>query len=258
MKWHMTMAPAAVVLAGASLLAVASAAAQDPLPSAQQVIERYVEAIGGRDAVLGHTSSRGTGTFSMPAAGISGTLLAQSAAPNLTLLRVEIPGLGTSLTGFDGEVGWSLDPNLGARLLEGAELEALKEGSSRLAAVRDPSLFQEQETVELSEMNGEACYKVRMLWRSGRETFDCFSTETGLLAGSITRQSTPMGEIDVVTFVDQYRETRGVLSATRIRQQMLGQEQVMTLDSIEYDVVEPSTFDLPEMIRALIRDRQGG
>jgi len=254
MKWNLKIAPAAVVLVGASLLAVAPAAAQDPLPSAQQIIHRYVEAMGGREAVLGHTSSRSSGTFSMPAAGISGTLLAQSAVPNLTVLRLEIPGLGTSLTGFDGEVGWSVDPNMGARLLEGAKLAALKEGSSRLAAVRDPSLFQEQQTVELSEMNGEACYKVRMLWRSGRETFDCFSSESGLLVGSMSRQSTPMGEIDVVTLMDQYRETGGVLTATRIRQQMLGQEQVMTLDSIEYDVVEPSAFDLPEVIRALIRD----
>jgi hypothetical protein len=258
MKWHVKIAPAALVLAGATLLVEALAAAQDPLPSAQQVIERYVEAMGGRDAVLAHTSSRSTGTFSMPAAGISGTLLAQSAVPNLTLLRVEIQGLGTSLTGFNGEIGWSVDPNLGARLLEGAELAALKEGSSQLAAVRDPSLFQEQETVELTEMNGEACYKVCMLWKSGRETFDCFSTQTGLLIGSTARQSTPMGEIDVVTLMDQYRETGGVLSATRIRQQMLGQEQIMTLDSIEYDVVEPSTFDLPEIIRALIGDGQGG
>jgi len=258
MKWPMTLAPAAAVLAAACLLTAAPVAAQDPLPSAREIIERYVEAMGGREAVLGHSSSRSTGTFSMPAAGISGTLLAQSAAPNLTVLRVEIPGLGTSLTGFDGEVGWSVDPNLGARLLEGNELAALREGSSQLAAVRDPSLFQERETVELAEMGGEACYKVRMLWRSGRETFDCFSPETGLLVGSISRQSTPMGEIDVVTLMERYSETGGVLAPTRIRQQMLGQEQVMTLDSIEYDVVEPSVFDLPEVIRTLIRDRQGG
>lgn len=107
-------------------------------------------------------------------------------------------------------------------------------------------------------MNGEVCYKVRMLWKSGRETFDCFSVETGLLVGSVSRQSTPMGEIDVVTLMDGYRETGGVLVATRIRQQMLGQEQVMTLDTIEYDVVEPSVFELPEAIRALIRGGDGG
>jgi hypothetical protein len=264
MKWPMRLSPASAVLAGPCVLATACflaatpATAQDPLPSAQQIIHRYVEAIGGRDAVLGHTSSRSTGTFSLPAAGISGTLLAKSAAPNLSVLQVEIPGLGTSLTGFDGEVGWSVDPNMGARLLEGAELAALKEGSSQLAGIRDPSLFQEQETVERAEMNGEACYKVRMLWKSGRETFDCFSVETGLLVGSVSRQSTPMGEIDVVTLMDGYRDTGGVLSATRIRQQMLGQEQVMTLDTVEYDVVEPEAFHLPEVIRALIRGRQDG
>ncbi len=258
MKARMMSTLTLAMAAGVALTAVTSAAGQAPLPPADEIIERYVEAIGGRDAVLGHTSSRSTGTFSMPAAGITGTLLAKSAVPNLSLVRVEIQGLGTSITGFDGEVGWSMDPNLGARILEGDELAALREGSTHLAGVRDASLFQEQETVELGEMDGEACYRVRMLWNSGRETVDCYSVETGLLVGSVTRQTTPMGEIDVVTLFSEYRETDGVLSATRIRQQMLGQEQVMTLDTIEYDVVDPSAFELPEAIRTLMGGRHQG
>ncbi len=254
MMWTLTLA----VLAWSGLAAMTPATGQDALPPAHEIIERYVEAMGGRDAVLGHTSSRSTGTFSMPAAGITGTLLAKHAVPNLSLVRVEIQGLGTSITGFDGEVGWSMDPNLGARILEGDELAALSEGSTHLAGVRDASLFQERETVELGEMDGEACYRVRLLWNSGRETADCYSVETGLLVGSVARQTTPMGEIDVVTLFSDYRETDGVLSATRMRQQMLGQEQVMTLDAIEFDVVDPSAFELPEAIRALLGGHQQG
>lgn len=44
----------------------------------------------------------------------------------------------------------------------------------------------------------------------------------------------------------------GVLSARRIRQQMMGMEQVMTMDTVEYGVVSPDAFELPEAIRTLL------
>lgn len=243
---------------GGAWLAAAPAAAQDALPPADEIIDRHVAAVGGRDAVLAHTSSRVTGTFAMPSVGIEGTLVVNAAAPNLNMTRVEIPGLGTILSGFDGEVGWSVDPNLGPRLLEGMELAATREGSSQLAAVRDPSLFDVRETVERTEINDEPCFKVRLVWKSGRETFDCYSIETGLLIGGTSRQESPMGAIETVTLLEDYREFDGVRSATRIRQQMLGQEQIMTLDSVEYDVVDPADFIPPEPIRALIEQGTEG
>jgi hypothetical protein len=253
-SWGMTLA----IIGGACLAAPAPGTAQDALPAAEEIIDRHVQAIGGRDAVLRHASSRVTGTFAMPAAGIEGTLVVLAARPNLNMTRVEIPGLGTILSGFDGEVGWSMDPNLGPRLLEGNELEATKEGSSQLAAVRDPSLFDVRETVERAEMNGQPCFKVRLVWKSGRESFDCYSIETGLLVGGLSRQDSPMGTIETVTLLDDYREVDGVRSATRIRQQVLGQEQVMILDTIEYDVVEPDAFTPPDPIRVLIEQRAEG
>lgn len=251
-----TLLAAVAVVAGTA--GVAPALAQDALPAAEELIDRHVEAVGGRGAVLGHTSSRVTGTFSMPSAGIEGTLVTESAAPDLSITRVEIPGLGIILSGFDGTVGWSVDPNLGPRLLEGNELEAVKEGGSRLAAVRDASLFDVRETVERTEMNSEACFKVRLVWKSGRETFDCYSVETGLMIGSMSRQESPMGAIETTTLLEEYREIGGVLSPTRIRQQMLGQEQLMTLDTIEYDVVDPAAFTPPEAIQALIEQATEG
>jgi hypothetical protein len=253
-RWTLTLAAVAMVAATST----PPAAAQDALPPAEQLIDRHVEAVGGRDAVLGHTSSRVTGTFSMPAAGIQGTIVMMAARPNLSVSRVEIAGLGVIRSGFDGEFGWSIDPNLGPRLVDGLELAASTEGGSQLAAVRDASLFDVRETVEKTEVNGQACYKVRLVWKSGRETFDCYSEETGLMVASMARQDSPMGEIETTTLLEEYRETGGVLSATRIRQQMLGQEQIMTLETIEYDVVEPEAFEAPEAIRTLIERRREG
>jgi hypothetical protein len=254
----MKLAALGAVALATTFAATSIADAQDALLPADQVIERHIEAVGGRDAILRYGSSRTTGTFSMPAAGIQGSLVVMAAKPNLSVTRVEIPGIGTILSGFDGEVGWSVDPNLGPRLLEGHELASTAEGGSYLAAVRDPSLFDARETVERTELNGQACIKIRLLWKSGRETFDCYSVETGLLVGSVARQESPMGTFETTSLLEEYRQIEGILVATRIRQQMMGQEQVMTLDTIEFDVVEPEAFDPPAPIQALIEQRTGG
>jgi hypothetical protein len=246
-KWS-----ALVVMVLAWAWAPTSAAGQEALPPAGEIIDRYIEAVGGRDALMAYASSRVTGTFAMPAAGIQGALVVEWADPDLTITRVEIPGLGVILSGWDGHVGWSEDPTLGPRLLDGMELAATRESASRLAALRDPSAFDVRETVELTELNAQACYRVLLVWKSGRETFDCYHVETGLLVASAGRQETPMGEIETLTLMEDYQEFGGILSPSRIRQQMLGQEQVMTMDAVEYDVVDPSAFVPPETIRVLV------
>lgn len=241
------------------LLLPSLAPAQDALPPADELIDRYVEAIGGREAVLSKEGSRSTGTFSMPAVGIEGSMEVLTATePTRILSRVEIPGLGLILNGYDGEVGWSVDPNLGPRLLEGGELDALVEGSSHESTLRDASLFQSRETVEKTEMNDQACYKVHLVWNSGRETYDCYSEETGLIVASMATQESPMGSLEAVTLISDYEDFGGVMTPTRMTQQVMGQEQLFTIDSVEYTDLGPEAFEPPEAIQALIDQRAEG
>lgn len=223
------------------------------LPPADDLIARFVEAVGGRAAVLASDGSHTTGTFRMPAAGIEGTLEVWSTSnPQQTLTVIEIPGLGTIRSGYTRGVGWSVDPNLGPRLLEGEELASRIEGGSALGSIRDPSVVPGRETVERTEMNDEACYRVRLTWGSGRETHDCYSVESGLLIASESSEPSPMGDIDAVTLLQEYRRFGDVLSASRIVQQMMGQEQIIELETVEYRPVPAERFEPPAVIRALM------
>lgn len=69
------------------------------------------------------------------------------------------------------------------------------EGANLLGALRDASLFTVRETVERTELNGAACYKVRLVWNSGRETHDCYGVDTGLMVAQVASQESPMGAI---------------------------------------------------------------
>ena len=248
-------------LVGALVLAMAPAVAvaQGDLPPAADLIDRHIEAVGGRDALLAPAGSHSVGEFSMPAAGLKARMEVFATSDPLRMLSViEIPGLGTIQQGYTGEHGWSVDPNLGARLLEGKELAAIKEGGSNEGALRDPSLFTERTTVERTEVEGEACYRVRLVWKSGRETFDCYSVERGLLIASESNEETPMGTIPVVTLLREYQQFGEIMSPTRIVQRMMGQEQVMTIETVEYGEIELEKFVPPPAIQTLIEAKESG
>src|SRR6266542_6775755 len=65
-------------------------AQSQPLPSARSIIDKYVQAIGGRRAILAHSSSHATGTLNVPSQGITGNIEIYSAKPNKSLVKTTI------------------------------------------------------------------------------------------------------------------------------------------------------------------------
>lgn len=241
---------ALVAATGATALGM-PATAQAPLPDAAELVDRYVEARGGRDAILAPASVRTRGVISMPAMGAEGSMEVVTRDGRMTM-TMTIAGMGEMRSGFDGEVGWSVDGMMGPRLLEGGELDGMRDMSHPLAELRDASLFAVRETVERREMAGEPCWLVRLEWLSGRETLECYHVDTGLAIATIETQESPMGAIETTTFVDEYREMNGVLMAVRSTQEAMGQRMTMRIDEVIHDDVDPSELDPPAPIRALL------
>jgi hypothetical protein len=252
----MTSNPARVarrtLLALLTLSLLPAAAGAQALPPARELVDRYIELIGGRAAILERTSTHMTGTFAMPAMGLTGDLEVYSADPGRTVTTVNISGLGEIRSGFDGEVGWAVDPMVGPRVMEGGELAQAKDEAAPEATLRDPKLVESLETVEKTSMNGQDCYRVRIQWKSGRESFDCYSVETGLIVAIQQKSESPMGTIDVTVNMNEYKDFDGIKLPTRIVQQMMGAEQVMTITTVDFGAVDPAVFELPAEIKALV------
>jgi hypothetical protein len=252
---------AAVALDAASLNAQApatpppaAAKVEAELPSARSIIDRHIKAIGGKDAVLSHTSQHATGTFSVPAQGLVGTVEIFGAAnPNRAALKVQVPGLGEIASGFDGSHGWSLSPLLGPMLQVGKELEQAKFDADFYGDLRDPKRYRSMKTIEKTTFDNRACYKVSMVREDGAEDFDFYDVATGLRAGSMNTRETPMGSVKTTSIEGDYKKFGNLLLATSVVQQIMGIEQKITLATVEFDKVEPSAFDLPDPIKALIK-----
>ncbi len=232
-------------------VAPASVLAQD-LPDAATLIDRYVEVSGGAEALMDRRAATSTGTFSMPAMGLSGDLTIHSSASGALLVRIDLPMVGEILSGYDGEVAWDIDPMQGARVAQGAQREQRALQTTRGYILREASTFPTRETVERTERANEACYRVRLVTANGHESFDCYSVDSGLLISSETSVETPMGAVQARTVFREYREMGGVMVATRTEQTIEGMQQVLQLEEVEFGEPDPSVFELPAAIQRLV------
>lgn len=241
-------------IAGAALFVPAALAGAQgtSLPSADALVAKHVAAIGGEEAVRSHSSVRMTGTFEMAAAGLTGELTVVSAAPNRNALTITIPGVGEVRSGYDGVGAWEFNPMTGARLVEGKELARLREEADFYGGtLRNQKDIVGRETVERTTLGGVPCYRVKVTWRSGRESHECYAVDGGLLVGIQSVYEGPMGNMETTQLVSDYETFGGVKHPTVLRQQMMGAEQVITVTNVEYDQVPDDAFTPPPAIQTL-------
>ena len=240
-------------IAGAALVLPALAGAQNAaLPTAESLVAKHIAAIGGEEAVRKHTSVRMTGTFEMAAAGLKGDFTVVSAAPNRNALTIAIPGVGEVRSGYDGIGAWEFNPMTGARLVEGKELTRVSEDADFYGGTlrSQPSIVSRQ-TVERTTLGGVPCYRVKITWKSGRESHECYAVDGGLLVAQQSVYEGPMGAMETTQILSDYESFGGVRHATVLRQQMMGAEQVLTVTGVEYDTVEAEEFTPPPAILTL-------
>lgn len=223
------------------------------LPPARTILDRHLAAIGGRKAVLSHTSTVAKGKLSMPKAGMEGTLEIYGATPNKSLLKITLGGVGEVNEGFDGTRGWSFSPMTGPMLLDGKQLEEKRFDSEFHSELRDDGRYVSMSTLEQADFEGRPCYKVKLVRKSGGEDIEFYDVATGLKAGSITTRETHMGRVTGTTVETDYRKFGNLLQPTTIKSQIGMVEQVITITSVEYDTVPASVFELPPAIKALVK-----
>ncbi|HMA21044.1 MAG TPA: hypothetical protein VKO87_09575, partial [Gemmatimonadaceae bacterium] len=86
-----------------------------------------------------------------------------------------------------------------------------------------------------------------------RETYDCYSVATGLMVASQGTQKTPMGDIPVLTLYNDYKKFGDVMVATKTVQELMGQQQILTIASVEFGDGTGVTIVPPAAVQALIK-----
>lgn len=223
------------------------------LPSARAVIDRHIEAIGGRKAILGHTSTHASGTMSMASSGVSGSIEVYAAKPDKSFVKLSIGGIGDVLEGFDGTVAWSVSAITGPMLASGKELAQKKFDAAYDADLHESARYKSMRTVEQAAFDGRPCYKVSLIHLDGTEDIEYYDVATRLKAATVATRESPMGPVQVTVSFGDYRKFADLLVPTTMKQSTMGVQQVLTFTVIEFDKVPPSIFEPPAQIKAMLK-----
>lgn len=221
-------------------------------PTAAELFRKHLDATGGEAAWSTKSAIRSKGAIEIPAAGLKGSMTLVAMEPDRMLVTMDLPGMGETRTGSDGTTGWSIDPMRGPALMDEKQLADIKRDANfrrDLMLAKDAG---DAEVVGLFEFEGTPCWRVKVTGAgSAKETHHFYAKDSGLLSGMSMRMATPMGEIPAVIVVGDYKDFGDVKLPAKTVTKVMGQQQVMTTDAVEWGGVEEKAFELPAEIKAL-------
>lgn len=190
------------------------------MPSVDSILEKYVEASGGKSAFEKQTSRVSTGTVEITALGVTGTVELDEQSPNKSSLIIDAPGLGVMQRTFDGSRAWLQDPLQGFIRFTGLGLEMAKASAAFNKPPRLKELYPAPVLIGKEKVAGRDAYVVRMGWE--RWFFDA---ESGLLL----RKGS--------TYYDDYRTVDGIKLPFRMREDVFsGMGLIYQLTEIKHNV----------------------
>ncbi|HSE39020.1 MAG TPA: hypothetical protein VLG74_17085 [Blastocatellia bacterium] len=236
-----------------AVAAFAQASPQQPapgamaaLPTVDQILDKYVETLGGKAALEKITSTASKGTFEIPAFGATGTAEVWEKAPNKTALKLDIPGFGLVLEGFNGTVAWSQDPQNGLREKTGAELAATKLDADFYKPLRLRQLYPKITVKGKEKVGDKDAYVLTATPAEGAAETWYFDAATGLLTRMDLERESPQGKMAVQVFQEDYKEVDGIKIPHTMRQVTSAFTIVIKLDEVKHNVtVDETKFNKP-------------
>jgi hypothetical protein len=209
------------VATSAAAVAVASvfiSAQTPPVPTVDQVIEKYIAAVGGRAAIAKITSIRAVGALEVPDFQLKGTIELSQKTPNKSLQIVTFEGMGAQREGFDGTEGWAADPQNGTRVKTGAELADARRGAMFPRELTLKQQFPKLDVTGREKVGAREAVVMIGTPAEGSPVRMFFDGESGLLIRQIITRQGPEGPTQVDATYDDYRVVDGVKRAHTIRQ----------------------------------------
>lgn len=217
------------------------------MPSVEEILAKYVKAIGGREANEKIKSRYSKGTLELMPMGIKGVFETYAAAPNKSYNKTSLAGLGDIVEGFDGQTAWSVSALQGNRDKEGEELIQTKLINDFYREINLAKLYPKMELKGTEKVgDNEAYVIVGTPIGSPPETF-YFDTKSGLLVRQDVTAVSPEGKIPTKTFFYDVREVDGVKTPFKIVSILPQFEITFTFTEIKNNVaVENSKFAKPK------------
>ena len=180
--------------------------AHPPLPAAGRILEKYLAAAGGADALRKIKTRVQKG--SIDAFGEKYPIEIYSVGPEKRV-SISHPSSGASVTAFNGKVGWLSMPR-GFHQMTAAEEEAARIDAQLYFPARLPELYQEFRVMPGEAIDGHATYLVSAKGKNLPNLRLYFDQESDFLLRMIRYAETPLGNNPTEIDYGDYRAIDGV------------------------------------------------
>lgn len=219
-----------------------------PSPTEQdlvnQILDRYEQAIGTKEAIEKFTSYKLKGTFDL--AGLRGTLEGWRKEPHKTLSMIHFPRLGTLKKGFDGENHWVQTPQGTFTDSNTQEIAKLERDAEVYSAGRIRTLFDTMKLQPKARLHGRDMNVIEGKPAKGPAEKLFFDAENGLLVRWDMARREEGRTLFVKAHMEDYREIEGVKIPFRIRFAFESFTFVAQVDEFEYNIpVDDAIFKRP-------------
>ncbi len=216
------------------------------LPTVDQILDKYVQALGGKAAMEKITSTASKGTFEIAAFGASGSAEVWEKAPNKNAMRLDIPGFGLVLEGFNGTVAWSQDPQSGLREKAGAELAATKLDADFYKPIKLKQLYPKITVKGKEKVGDRDAYVLVATPAEGAAETWYFDATSGLLGRMDLERESPQGKMAVQVYQEDYKDVDGIKVPHTVRQITSAFTIIIKLDEVKHNVaIDDTKFNKP-------------
>jgi len=182
------------------------AIAKPILPTADQILDKYLAAVGGKEAMLKLKTRVQSGTID--AMGQHYPIEIYSEGPDKRV-SISHPSFGESVTAFNGQVGW-LSTSRGVHPMSRLENEAARVDAQLHFAARLHELFQAFQVHAGETIDGHATVMVAAQGAGLPPVRLYFDEQSGLLLRQVRFTDTPLGRNPTQIDYADYREISGV------------------------------------------------
>ena len=243
-----------VLLALASVTAVGLAARpRAQALTADDIVAKYIQALGGADALSKITSRRATGTVTVatPNGDLSGPIEILSKAPNKTRasMTLDLSAMGAGsmdlVQRFDGTAGMMSNSMQGDVPIDGSQLENM-----RNSLFPTPFLHYKENGTSVTllpkdAIDGKPVLAILAKPKTGPSVTVYFDPDTFLVARTVVRVNSAQlgGDIDQYQDPSDYRDVSGVKVPFRVINSGAGQTVTIIFTKVENNVpLDDSVF----------------
>jgi len=229
---------------------------KDPQPqvTAEQVIDKYIQAVGGAQKLAGLTSFITTGTQEgyVDVKG-GGQFQIVAKAPDKRTVQVrfkDAPDRGDQTRAFDGKIGWVTTPRalLGEYEVTGTELDGLKLDAELAFPGQIKQVLTNLRIGYQDTIDGKAVQVVQGTGPRGLLATLYFDAKTGLLVRMLRYGRSPIGRVPTQTDYSDYRDVNGIKFPFKYKFSWLDGRDNYQITDVKTNVpIDESRFGKPSL-----------